>query len=91
MSPGLALGKSRRLPSVGATGKTSAMAAPQQRSENLSFELPNEAATARLAQSLAALAHKGDVIALVGELGSGKTNFARAFINALPAPDGTVR
>ena len=66
------------------------MAAPHLRPEELSFELPDEAATARLAQSVAALARPGDVIALFGELGSGKTAFARAFINALPAPDGTT-
>ncbi len=66
------------------------MAAPRLRPETIGFELPDEAATARLAQSLAALARKGDVLALVGELGSGKTAFARAFINALPAPDGTA-
>jgi tRNA threonylcarbamoyladenosine biosynthesis protein TsaE len=66
------------------------MAAPQLRPEELSFELPDEAATARLAQSVAALARPGDVIALFGELGGGKTAFARAFINALPAPDGTA-
>ena len=66
------------------------MAAPQLRPEMIGFELPDEAATARLAQSLAARACKGDVIALVGELGSGKTAFARAFINALPTPGGTA-
>jgi tRNA threonylcarbamoyladenosine biosynthesis protein TsaE len=62
------------------------MAAPQPCPETIGFELPDEAATARLARSLAALALKGDVIALLGELGSGKTAFARAFINALPRP-----
>ena len=90
MSPGLGLGKSPRLPSAGATGKTSLMAAPQPRPDMLSFELSDEVATACLARDLAALARKGDVIALVGELGSGKTTFARAFINALPAPDGNA-
>ena len=90
MEPGPNLGKPRRLPSAGATGKTSPMAAPQPRPEMLSLELPDEAATARLAQSLAARARKGDAIALFGELGSGKTAFARAFVNALPAPNGTA-
>ena len=90
MEPGPFLGKSRRLPSAGRPGKTSPMAAPQLRPEILKFELPGEAATVRLAQSVAALAQPGDVIALFGELGSGKTAFARAFINALPAPDGTA-
>ncbi len=60
------------------------MAAPQLRPETIGFELPDEAATVCLAQSLAARARKGDVFALFGELGSGKTAFARAFINALP-------
>ena len=90
MGPDPNLGKSPRLPSAGATGKTSLMAAPQPRPEMLSFELSDEVATACLARDLAALARKGDTIALVGELGSGKTSFARAFINALPAPDGTA-
>ncbi len=66
------------------------MAAPQPRPETIGFELPDEAATARLAESLAARARKGDVFALFGALGSGKTAFARAFINALPAPGATV-
>jgi tRNA threonylcarbamoyladenosine biosynthesis protein TsaE len=66
------------------------MAAPQLRSEILSFELPDEAATARLAQGLAALVRPGDTIALHGDLGSGKTTFARAFINALPGPGGSA-
>ena len=83
-------GSSGRLPSAGATGKTSPMAAPQLRPEMLSFELPDEAATARLAQNLATRVRKGDVLALFGELGSGKTVFARGFINALPAPGGTA-
>jgi tRNA threonylcarbamoyladenosine biosynthesis protein TsaE len=66
------------------------MAAPQLCPETMGFELPDEAATACLARSLAARARQGDVLALFGELGSGKTAFARAFINALPAPNGTA-
>ena len=46
------------------------------------IELPDEAATAALAARVAALARPGDVIALRGELGAGKTSFARAFIRA---------
>ncbi len=90
MEPDPNLGKSRWLPSDGASGKTSPMAAPQPRPEMLGFELPDEAATARRAHGLAARAREGDVVALFGELGSGKTAFARAFINALPAPGGTA-
>lgn len=46
--------------------------------------LADEARTAALARALSALAMAGDVIALFGDLGAGKTAFARAFINALP-------
>src|SRR4051812_11289107 len=45
-------------------------------------DLPEEQATAALASRIAALARRGDVIALEGELGAGKTSFARAFIRA---------
>ena len=55
------------------------------------IELPDEAATAALAAGLAGLAQPGDVIALRGELGAGKTAFARAFIRARGAgPDEAV-
>jgi len=60
------------------------------------IELPDEAATAALAAGVAALARAGDVIALKGELGAGKTSFARAFIRArggaedVPSPTFTL-
>jgi tRNA threonylcarbamoyladenosine biosynthesis protein TsaE len=60
------------------------------------IELPDEAATAALAARVAALARPGDVIALKGELGAGKTSFARAFIRArggtedVPSPTFTL-
>ena len=62
----------------------------------ITIELPDEAATASLAARLAALARAGDVIALKGELGAGKTTFARAFIRArggsedVPSPTFTL-
>ncbi len=60
------------------------------------IDLRDEAATAALAARLAALARAGDVIALAGELGTGKTTFARAFIAAsgsgeiVPSPTFTL-
>ncbi len=60
------------------------------------IDLPSEAATAALAAAIARRAHAGDVIALKGELGTGKTSFARAFIRArggseeVPSPTFTL-
>jgi tRNA threonylcarbamoyladenosine biosynthesis protein TsaE len=54
------------------------------------IELPDEAATAALATRLARLVRRGDVIALKGELGTGKTSFARAFIRARAGHDEVV-
>lgn len=45
--------------------------------------LPSEAATRQLAVELAAMLEPGDVIALSGGLGSGKTTFARTLIRHL--------
>jgi tRNA threonylcarbamoyladenosine biosynthesis protein TsaE len=53
------------------------------RSIDLHLDLPNQSATTALAEGLAKLARTGDVIALSGGLGSGKTTLARAFIAAL--------
>ena len=47
------------------------------------MDLPSEAATVSIARRLAAVARNGDVIALDGDLGAGKTCFARGFIAAL--------
>jgi tRNA threonylcarbamoyladenosine biosynthesis protein TsaE len=51
------------------------------------MELGDEAATVALACRVAAVARAGDVIALAGDLGTGKTRFARAFVDAA-AGDG---
>jgi tRNA threonylcarbamoyladenosine biosynthesis protein TsaE len=62
----------------------------------IAFDLPDEAATAALTARLAAVARPGDVIALSGELGAGKTSLARAFIRArggqgpVPSPTFTL-
>ena len=62
----------------------------------LVIDLADEAATAALAARLAAVARPADIIALKGELGVGKTAFARAFIRArgnedeVPSPTFTL-
>ncbi|MHA7898591.1 MAG: tRNA (adenosine(37)-N6)-threonylcarbamoyltransferase complex ATPase subunit type 1 TsaE [Henriciella sp.] len=56
----------------------------------LSFELADLAATELLAQRLAPLLKAGDVIALQGGLGAGKTTFSRALISALLRQDTEV-
>jgi len=57
---------------------------------SLRLDLPDEAATGRLAARLASRARARDTIALSGPLGSGKTSFARAFVRALGRGDEEV-
>lgn len=47
------------------------------------FELPDEAATGQLAARIAAAMDDGAVFHLDGELGAGKSSFARALLQAL--------
>lgn len=59
-------------------------------STNLTLPLVDEAATRALGVRLARLARRGDVIALFGALGAGKSTLARAFVQALTSPDEEV-
>jgi tRNA threonylcarbamoyladenosine biosynthesis protein TsaE len=63
------------------------MPASERAPNVLRLALPDEAATAALARALAALARVGDVIALGGELGAGKTSLV---IEEVPSPTFTL-
>ncbi|NNF80835.1 MAG: tRNA (adenosine(37)-N6)-threonylcarbamoyltransferase complex ATPase subunit type 1 TsaE [Rhizobiales bacterium] len=52
------------------------------------LHLPSEAATEAFAREVSLFVRTGDVITLAGELGTGKTTFARAFIRAMSAANG---
>ena len=56
----------------------------------IALDLPDEAATVALADRIARLAQPGDIIALKGDLGTGKTTFARAFIRACGDPEEEI-
>lgn len=59
-------------------------------STTLTLDLADEAATRRLGARLARLAQPGDIIALSGTLGTGKSTLARAFVQALTSEDEEV-
>lgn len=65
------------------------MANPTPVAEALSIHLPGPTDTDALGRRLAGLVQAGDVIALTGDLGAGKTAMARSLIRALPMPDGS--
>lgn len=58
---------------------------------DLTLALPDEAATDALGAQLAHLLRPGDTLALEGGLGAGKTQLARALINARQAAAGLSR
>ena len=67
------------------------MATAQDSDDAIEVSSANPSETLALAARLAALARPGDVIALAGDLGTGKTTFARGFINALFAAHNLPR
>ena len=70
---------------------------PPRAADSRSLALPDQAATETLAARLAAVLRPGDVVALGGDLGAGKTTLARALIRAaagaeveVPSPTFTL-
>lgn len=56
----------------------------------LEVELEDEAATVALGRALAGVLEEGDVIALEGDLGAGKTTFTRGAVHGLAVPKDTA-
>jgi tRNA threonylcarbamoyladenosine biosynthesis protein TsaE len=59
-------------------------------SPHAQLDLVDETATEALAARLSAMCGRGDMISLKGDLGMGKTVFARAFIRSRTSPDEEV-
>ena len=62
----------------------------REQEARLAITARDEAETGRVAEAVAEAAAPGDVLALAGDLGSGKTSFARSFIRALTTPEEEV-
>jgi tRNA threonylcarbamoyladenosine biosynthesis protein TsaE len=77
-------------PVTAATGAAKAAEGDDTAALLVESTVGDEAATEALAARLAAVARSRDVIALRGDLGAGKTVFARAFIRARMDPDEEV-
>lgn len=58
-------------------------ASPPSATRRVTLVLDDEAATEALAGGIAAIVCRGDLVALEGPLGAGKTHFARALVHAL--------
>ena len=67
------------------------MSAVQTEPATATITLGDVAATTRFAHRCAAKARRGDVVALSGGLGTGKTTFARGFVNAVADREGAPR
>lgn len=66
------------------------MQRPSTTSVRVEISVLDEAGTVRVARALAHVAGARDILALHGDLGSGKTAFARGFVRALTRADEEV-